>query len=340
MRSFPTLEYLYGKMGRVLETLQDSWVTLDSVGISNSILEDLLELARSRTVPSSYFKRMSNRIRAYNGYYLVEESPVLVYTMYKVGSRTVRSVLRQALGQPVLHHHYLTKDLRKAHNRIIAGLCRKFGVRYDYGPSLANSSYLLHTIRRSSSARWKVVTLVRDPVARNLSLFFYFVNAVARNFLISGTEHQIKERAEFLWDCFREQQDEMAYVGLMDEWFDVELRKTFGVDVFSSDFDKRAGYKIYSGERSDVLVIRLEDLDTVCRDALRMFLGLEITSFSSANVGSSLGYGQIYEEFRNQCQFSSSYLDRLYNLRYMQAFYTPDEAGRLRERWEKRLSRL
>jgi hypothetical protein len=54
-------------------------------------------------------------------------------------------------------------------------------------------------------------------------------------------------------------------------WFDNEPKTVFGIDVFSSSFLLDKGHKIYNGNNSDMLLIKLEKLDECAKEAFNVF---------------------------------------------------------------------
>ena len=114
---------------------------------------------------------LSGLFRARGWESLRTESAVLVYQMAKVGSQTVVRSLRASRPRPrVFHVHTMTAGGMAAMERFY---------RWSRVPSLPGaghllvSRYLRDQMRQGvTPGRWKVVTMVRDPIARNISLIF------------------------------------------------------------------------------------------------------------------------------------------------------------------------
>ena len=68
-------------------------------------------------------------------------------------------------------------------------------------------------------------------------------------------------------------------------WFDSEMKSVFGIDVFSSDFPKSRGYKIYKEEHADLLLMRSEDINKCVSEAFKEFL--DINNFTLVNANTS-----------------------------------------------------
>jgi len=174
----------------------------------------------------------------------------------------------------------------------------------------------------------KVITLVRDPIATNLSGFFH-------NFLWWPQELQDKSRNK-RDDYLQEPEQRFLQVYPHDvplTWFDMEMKPLFGIDVFATEFPKDAGYKVYHGEFADLLVLKLEKLRDCAKDAFAEFLNLNDFELVRANEASDKWYAELYQEFKQQVALPQSYADQLYQSRYMEHFYTEDESAALRKKW-------
>jgi hypothetical protein len=271
---------------------------------------------------------------------------VIVHTVGKVGSSSLHATLRAAVrGRPVWHVHWLDAgNLRRdeAHYRERArahrGTARmqRFFPRYNW-----RGQRLARAIRSAPPEhRWDVVTVVRDPVARNVSAFFQNLELMFDVWL--GDELRTRPAEEIaarLVEHFR-----ASYIagepprdrdGDPLSWFDLELEPVFGVDVFASPFAKSRGYQIYSGARARVLLLRVEDLDTVARPALAEFFAIEVPSLITRNEAATKEYADVYRHFQEQLRLPNDFLDRIYGSRYSRHFYTDEELERFRSRWTR-----
>jgi hypothetical protein len=103
--------------------------------------------------------------------------------------------------------------------------------------------------------------------------------------------------------------------------------------VFSSDFPKSKGYKIYEGDKVDILLIRLENLNQCAREAFKDFLNIDNFTLINTNIGSEKDYAPIYKKFRDAIALPDSYIDEMYNSKYARHFYTEAEINKFRARW-------
>jgi hypothetical protein len=247
-----------------------------------------------------------------------DEERILIYQMGKVGSMA----LTRALGDRGLHiHNFYPSN-------------EPWPRRPSYGGSLARrlGHWLFYrAIRRGVRCRRrvKIVTLVRDPVARNVSMYFqdlpnrlaYYINEVKSN-------SRSREDIDLLVDCFRETFDQRYPL----EWFDREMKRMTGVDVYAHPFDRITGRSLIEMDNTRVLVIQAERL----RDnwaAVEEFCGRSL-EWREDNRGDRKWYGTLYAEFLARFSLSPRELDEIYSSRYSRFFYSEEALAGFRQRWE------
>lgn len=299
--------------------------------IQNWTLEQFRQ--RSYTFAKAHYQYAVHRARL-----TAPSSPVIIFQMGKVGSSTLRkSLAASGYEAPIYHIHFLTHDLIEAEIR----RCKKYlGTPQMYRLKRAwLNQYVRRQIDRGSgTGKWKVITLTRDPVARNLSTFFQHLKAErvgpGQRYRLSSEYYDleltihIKDIPQLATLFFERCDHDTPLV-----FFDRELKGVFGVDVFAEEFPKEIGYKIYKGERAHVLLVRLENLNGAAQDALKEFLGLDRFVIVNKNIGSQKDYGDLYRRFLDTIVLPAAYLDKLYQSRFMQHFYTPDEIKRFELKW-------
>jgi len=251
----------------------------------------------------------------------------LVFQMAKVGSKSVvRSIRSARPGQPVFHVHTLT-------SRGIAAM--EMFYRWSRVPSLPGAGHLLVSrfLKEQlqlgvAPGRWKIITLVRDPVARNISLLFQLGRRLLPDIKQRCDEGRLDPIAVFA-------QFEAAFPDQVDcmRWFRNELQPVFGIDLFSTPFDIDAGYQVYHGPFADVLLIKTEFLNRCGEAALGSFLGLEDLRLKRANVGATKPLGTRYKRLLDKLVLPRAFVDRYYDSPEVRHFYSPEELDRARSRW-------
>jgi len=109
--------------------------------------------------------------------------PILIYQMGKVGSATIlKSLSNYKLDRSVYHVHNLDHSLAE---KQLSWAIATTGTnrRYD---NLWNSLFLSLSVKRPRSEKWPVITLVREPVGRNISFFFQVMDRLYPDLLQEG----------------------------------------------------------------------------------------------------------------------------------------------------------
>ncbi|MFX0092698.1 MAG: putative capsular polysaccharide synthesis family protein [Candidatus Hodarchaeota archaeon] len=171
--------------------------------------------------------------------------------------------------------------------------------------------------------KWKIITAVREPVARNISAFFQ--NQVQY-------KHMGKMTLKNLLDLFLAENWNYNVLN----WFDRELKQVFGIDVYSEPFPTTKGYKIYKvKDQPDLLLLRLENLDNCAQAAFQEFLNIEQFTLAPENIARNKFYYPIYRKFTTSKILPRAYIEKMYTSRLAKHFYTEDELNTFRKKWLK-----
>jgi hypothetical protein len=258
-------------------------------------------------------------------------NPFLVYSMGKVGTSTVvHSLHEQMPRSPVYHVHTLSRQRIKSEEKVYRTNFRELGTIHDH---LLDSIYVNRQLasQRHDQKRWRIVTLVREPIQRNISAFFQTLNLHGKGLgFAKRIDHGQDEN--LIGDMLH------YFVTMLDhsrpfEWFDVELKEHFGIDVLGAGFPKEKGYEIFRGEYADALVIRLEDLNRCAADAFHEFAGIENFRLEKKQDSGKKYYAATYKEFLQQAKFPKAFLNKMYDSEYARTFYSECEIDAFREKW-------
>lgn len=287
------------------------------------------------------FREKAFFLKAYTRFHLTNLSgkrKILIYSMGKVGSSTlVKSFYQLNLNQrfSIYRVHYLSDEginhLRVVNKKLTESL---HDFPYDGRNQILLSRFLSNQISRSKSIdpKFKIITLIREPVALNISDYFqnynYFIPKAKpdqdqNKYIEMLIEHFLKEYPHNL--------------PLM--WFDVELKKVFNIDVFSTSFPKSKGYKIYKQGLAEILIIKLEYLNQCAKQAFKEFLGVDDWRAVNANEAKNKNYKTVYKDFIEKVCIPKQYIDKMYQSQYAQHFYSKDEIDFFYGKWLKFKSR-
>ena len=270
---------------------------------------------------------------------------ILIYQMGKVGSSSIRNSLfrcqdprtrlvlmsheyfpirnrdpdliaiepeyRDMLAREIAHeqHVYQQRSLR---NRMGRRFREKFYAERIY------RSYV------QAKRRLKVITLVREPVANNISMFFQ----VLGQYLGPDVEPSACD-ADKLIDVFIEKYMHSRPL----TWLDAEVKTHFGIDIFQHPFPVEKGYTTISRANVSLLVLRCELDDLTKARAIKDFIGLDEFEIVRSNVASEKNYAGAYSRFMQRINIPPALLEQMYDSKFARHFYSREELDLFRERW-------
>jgi hypothetical protein len=258
-------------------------------------------------------------------------TPVIIFQPGKVGSTSVLKSLRRkykelGLSTPIYHAH----RLEKIDQRI------EFITKVRKDPTntvkkLLESQELREKIDNHPEQAWNIISLVRDPVAQRVSSVFQVINEY-----IPDWQQQFA-RGELTLENIQKtlfEGEEFDFHGL-DSWFDEQLKPVWGLDVYRLPFDCIQGYHIYRPSSTlNLMIVRLEDLDSVAQQAFYEFIGIENFSIVSTNTGKEKPYRELYGQFK-ALPLPAEFVEAAYETRYARHFYTDEELQAFRKKWLK-----
>jgi putative capsular polysaccharide synthesis protein len=296
------------------------------------------QLARQAERKNVHLARARYHGRLHRETLRYRDPPVLLYQMGKVGSKTIRDSLQAIeLDRPVFHVHFLSPERVK---KMARERRRYFGTEKQHLlRHIWQYQYLRKRIAKGlDGEKWKIVTLTREPISKNISTFFENLEIEplddGRRFGIQSDYYDFDivvdlENTEQLVQLFFDR----LYHDRPLVFFDQEIKRVFGIDVFSSEFPVSKGFKIYREEHAEVLLVRLEDLNDCARGAFKEFLNIDNLTLLNTNVGSQKIYAPLYRQVLDAIVLPESYVERIYASKYMRHFYSKAEILKFRARW-------
>ena len=296
----------------------------------------------AHSTPVRWMRRQINTRRA------LRRNPIIVHQMGKVGSQ---SVLRSLAAEPriserrsVIHTHFLTRNQLEREKRLLATSRAAYQGTplpeiWWNPPFIWDGQIVGASVTRQLDRRWDVITLVRDPVARNVSLFFEKLEVpIGYDWFERRQRLSDDELIADLTPLFDQHVLQPGGLARLDvdptRWFDLEMAPVFGIDIFASPFSPERGWQIYEGERARLLLIRTGDLDRVGPQALEKFLGVPGIKLASGNVADRREHASVYGLFRERLRLSSDQLEAVYGSRLVTHLFTPQEIEAMQSRWE------
>lgn len=235
----------------------------------------------------------------------------VVYTMGKVASSST-SIAILAAGLPC-------HDIHTLNRKKVLEMAKDWLDRGQYPPphiclSMAHRDRLL--VKRKKCL---YISLVRDPIARNLSAFF-------QNLHHMPDEIKNETDPNKMFEHFSNNYGH----SLPLTWFDREFKAELGIDVFARPFDKES--KFVHRKAANTILFRVDCPDDVKSHVLSKALSCEI-NVGRLNDGANKDYNTMYNEMKKLVTFPTKFLDRMYNSKFVQHFWTPDEIEKMKSNW-------
>jgi hypothetical protein len=258
-----------------------------------------------------------------------DRPPILIYQMGKVGSTSVyRSLKNSAVKHPIFHIHWFSK----------AGLNRATHLNDDINDPIFDMHFrrcrLLRTKYDTNKIKkWKFITLVRDPIDREISNIFQDIEIFHRHLFDNKKQIKLEETLALVK---KKIERNILDVDYCLTWFDKEFNKALSFDVYDFPFDKKTGYTIIRYNQSDVLILKLEKLNECFTDALKDFLDTNLyIGLIKANISDRKKYSSDVKFIRKNLKLSPEAFDKIYSKKFVNHFYSKQEINAFKKKWTK-----
>jgi len=245
---------------------------------------------------------------------------LLIYQPAKVGSLTIEKSLDEIYISNI-HLHYFNVS-----NKSNLGLDEISNFFKCYKNAISKKESL------------KIITLVREPISRDLSHIFQDLEICGPCLILQGTGTFIDSCNEWISSKVYELKNENRCHGYEFDWFDHELKAVFGVDIFEYPFDKEKGYSVIKQDNIEVLVMKLEKLNSL-ESVIGEFVGAPHFKLINANESDNKLYKYLYKNVREVIKIPREIVDLYYkdNPR-MDHFYTEEEKAEFLKKWENNIA--
>jgi len=253
------------------------------------------------------------------------QAPVIVLTPGKVGSSSVYYTIRKATNHPTFHIHLLSKRGIARSTRLHIASDRKSR------PLHLIVSKLLEKKLKDYRKKIFVITIVREPVSREISSFFQNTEMYK-----STLENRKLEIDTNKAKALLQEKLESNMIKGLEQWFEQEIKENFGIDIFSKPFNEKEKYIIFKQEKVSLLLIRMEDLNTIFSKAIKKFLNLERKlELQNSNVGDNKYYAESYNQIKSDLKFAPEKIEEIISSQYFQHFYKQREDD-IKNKWIER----
>ena len=236
--------------------------------------------------------------------------------MGKVGSTSLAEALMRTRKYDVFQIHLLNQDAIRQAMRVHED--RRF-----YPPRhLSVSTFILrHVLPYCRSP--KIITLVRDPIAQNVSAYFQNLKLY-----IPYPSSELPETSELIDGFFKN-----TFHSFPIEYFDNEIKSHFAVDVYRHKFPYEDGYQIIATPEAEILIMQFEIDEQKKKEAICSFLDIPSIAIPKLNISEDKYYRDQYKKVLNEIVIPEEYLDRMYESEYTKHFYDPQQILSFRHRW-------
>lgn len=248
---------------------------------------------------------------------LFKKKLLIVYQMGKVGSSSVTKSLK-------LQGFLYVYQIHRMNPYTMAKAMKKY---FDRKPLDFILGEILYEKIIKKRKNIKIITLVREPISRNISDFFQSYKEFTGT-KYSDANHSIEEIEDFFINNYKHSEPLI--------WFDTEINQTLDIDVYEYLFPKDIGYLSIIKENIELLIIKVEIDDSIKEKAISEFLGIEDFKLVNSNVAKEKEYGKTYRAFTQNINLPQSYLEILYNSEYMKHFYNDAEIESFKSKWYNR----
>lgn len=237
----------------------------------------------------------------------------LIYSMGKVGTTTVYSLIKNQYPEyPIIQVHFMSEHLIKS-------VIPTWDPELHCNILIAQKAYEL--IDTHPNHRLKIISMIREPMAREISNIFENSKAL---FHVDSIDLSFSQLKEYLDKC-----DHQYALN----WFDSEFKSYVGFNIYNHSFNKRRGYSIYRARKADILIIRTENINASLVEAVCKFCGLKLELSDSANTIEQKQGKELYYKLKEEYDLSLEKLKLLYKSRLVRHFYTHAEIDGFVRRW-------
>jgi len=244
-----------------------------------------------------------------------DSSCVLIYQMGKVGSTALANAFPGAIHLHSLYGHSPNPMLWRAINR---------------GPLKALRRQGFECLKRKLIRKRKivkVVSLVRDPMARDISSFFQDLPHWLAKHLNQSSISVREENFSLLEEAFETTFDHSYCLN----WFDKEFYRFTKVDIYEHPFDRTSGFSIINSGKFSIFLGDIGRLN-LWKEELNTFLGHDL-SLKEKNRGQKKWYAPLYKEFLSSYRPSGELIAKLYDSRLANHFFSDSNRLIMEKRW-------
>ena len=189
----------------------------------------------------------------------------------------------------------------------------------------------------------KIISAVRNPIKKIIASYFKRLsatNGLSNDFdlnIVDNVQQLLKPKRFDGIDIRNSREYYMSNFeyGQIFDWFNLELKTYFNIDIYKSTFCKERGYDVYQNGNIDVFLYRFENIKDI-EEPIANFLQDQNFKLSIANSSKEKGYYWMYQDALSNIDIPSDVLDFYYDKnKCVDFFYTSKEKKQMRDEWKR-----
>jgi len=291
------------------------------------------KITRNLTGSSSFIYNVARWVRCLidkaliNKVTLSNKPFIIIYQQGRVASTSIyESLYDSNLTFPIYHIH--TISAVSAQKQITAAkLSNRKVFRHLYVGKMLSNALIKHKTR-NDTVPWKVISIVRDPLAIMVSL--HFLNAKKDSNIFSSNESTLKH-FELLFST----NDPSKWA--ICTWFDDVFYDELGIDVYQHPFNTETGYTIIKEGKLDILLLRFDELSQAFKNGCSELFEVDKERFNlkHANVHKNTQYDERLSYVKKHLKIPREFCNKIYATKLAKHFYSPNQIEELTAKWAK-----
>lgn len=266
---------------------------------------------------------------------------IVIHTYGKVASTSLRSMLESQFPGEVFYTHSLYGSMLGTLNDFIArAKTDTSGLRNAIRDNAAINERLAAS--RESGAPVTIITGVRDPLVRSLSLAIQLLTIAFDDCMEADPAATALKLGGRIHDCWTSdaaiddalQAFAKAAVRAPFNWFAEELEEPFGFDVLAHPFDFERGYVILERDNVRLLLYRQECAPDAVQAGLQALFPDKTFVLPRQNVSNDKPEALVYEHLKMCFRLPHEVLVDIYQQPYVRHFLSAEEISASIGRWQ------
>lgn len=295
-----------------------------------SIPFSILRQRREYQLLKQYIKITFRRLPRISGFNIFRKPIVLIHQMGKVGSLSIYRSLQARYSHlfDLYHTHFLNPSYALESDRQRRDTdWQVYGQRQN-NDWLPNDYYDITRVHNrllvKSQHPLNIITMVRDPISRNISAYFQNLHWVW-GMPDAYQQKSLHELAEGFWAQVNHD--------FPLEWLDREIQDVVGLDVYAHKFPHDVGVQHLSDGAHNLLIMHMRTPDQLKEQSVQQLLGIEHFKITRSHVSEKKPYGSVYKKFLREVEIPEWYVDKMLNSRFARHFFSEDERQKRIEYW-------